>query len=60
MRKRALYYCIFYDISHYDEPNYSRVAYVMVQYSDGSNRHWYPGDRGFKSAKYKALHRDTI
>ncbi len=59
MRRRALYYCIFYDVSQYDRPNYTDVAYVMVQYSDGSSRHWYPEDKGFQSAKYKALHSET-
>lgn len=54
MRKRALYYCIFFE-----PPDFKDVAYVMAQYSDGDMRYWYPEDRGFKSAKYKALHNLT-
>jgi hypothetical protein len=50
MRKYVLYYAAFYDA-----PDYKKVAYVMAQYSDGSVRYWYPKDRGFRSAKAKAL-----
>jgi hypothetical protein len=59
MRKRVLYYACFFDVSQYDHPNYRDVAYVKAQYSDGSIRYWYSKDKGFKSAKYKAMHSEN-
>lgn len=47
---KVLFYALFKV-----NPQYKQDAYVVAHYSNGSIRYWYPEDRGFKSAKAKAL-----
>jgi hypothetical protein len=48
MRKTALYYFV---INPYNKNN----SYVMVQYSNGDIRYWHEDDKGYKSARSKAM-----
>jgi hypothetical protein len=48
MRKTALYYIVI-------NPYIPDDSYVKCQYSDGSIRYWYNDDKGYKSAKNKAM-----
>jgi hypothetical protein len=46
--RKVLYYFIM-------QPYNQKESYVKVQYSNGNIRYWYYNDKGFNSARYRAM-----